>query len=121
MDVSNADCFPGLDQLQVVVDVGKGELEHLKDEGVSLLNQIALLLLQGGKPRGIHLRQGIDVVSSTQLRVDLHDELSLALEFLAVDELFTLEIQTCLVGLLALPDLVHPCLDYLVLQDDALL
>ena len=58
---------------------------------------------------------------SSQLSVNLHNELSLALEFFSLDLVLSLEIAACLVSLLGLLNLVRARLNYVVLQDDALL
>ena len=58
---------------------------------------------------------------SSQLSVDLHNELSLALEIFPLDLVLSLEIAARLVRMLGLLNLVRARLNDLVLQDDALL
>ena len=88
---------------------------------MTLFGQVALFNLKGGEAGRVHLGKGVDVVGTAQLCFNLHNQLSLTLQFLTVDELFLLEIAACLVGQLGLLNFVNARLDDLVLEKDALL
>ena len=62
-----------LDQCQVVVDVGEGQLQHLEDELVPLRNEVPFHEFKCGQAGCVHLGQGIDVVGAAQLSLNLHD------------------------------------------------
>ena len=85
------------------------------------LDQTLLLLLQGAQAGGIHLGKGIDVVGASELSIHLHDELSLTMQLLPVEQLLVFELAARVVGLLRFLDLVHARLNDLVFEQDALL
>jgi len=120
-DVSQSELVARLSKLQVMVHVRKSQLEHPKNQLVPLLDETLLLLLEGAKSGGIHLGKCIDVVGASELSVNLHNELSLAVQFLSVEEFLVFELAAGFVGLLRLGDLIHASLNDLVLQQDALL
>ena len=85
------------------------------------LNKLALLLLHCAQARCIHLCQCIDIVSSSQLGINLHDKLSLALKLLTLHHILTLEVEAGSVSVLGLPNFTHARLDDVIFQYDALL
>ncbi len=60
-------------------------------------------------------------MGSSQLSIDLHDQLSLPLQFLLINIFSLLEVHTRLVSSLCDLDFPHPGLDDLVFQKDTLL
>ena len=105
----------------MVIDVGECKLQHFKHELVALVDQIAFNLFESVQARGIHMCQCVNVMCSTQLRVHLHYQLSLALQLLPVYLVLPLEVPASFISLLRLLDLVHALLNDLVLEHDALL
>ena len=104
-----------------MVNVSEGQLEHFKDECVPLLDQTLLLLLQGAQAGGIHLGKGIDVVSASELSIDLHYELSLTMKLFSVEQFLVFKLAARVIGLLGFLDLIHTCLNYLILEQNTLL
>ena len=119
-DVVLCDLVTILDQLEVMIDISEGKLEHFKDELVTFGDKSTLFLLQRGETRGIHMSQGIDVVCPSELGINMHDELSLFLELLAIQGFLLLKVLTCLIGGLYLLHFAHSSLYDLVFEDDAL-
>lgn len=104
-----------------MINIGKRQLEHLEDQLVPLIDQITLHLLKCVQSGRVHVRQGINVVSTAQLRIHLHNQLSLPLQFLPFDLVLPLEVATSFVSLLGLTDFVGTLLNDLVLEHDTLL
>ena len=102
-------------------NICKGKLQHFEHESVPFLDKTLLLLLQGAQSGGIHLGKGIDVVSASELSIDLHDELSLTMKLFSVEQFLVFELAARVIGLLRFLDLIHACLNDLVLEQDALL
>ena len=107
--------------MQMVINIGKRQLEHLQNQLMPLIDQVSLHLLQCVQSCSVHVRQGINVVCAAQLCIDLHNQLSLPLQFLPLDLVLPLEVATGFISLLGLADFVGTLLNDLVFQHDALL
>ena len=88
---------------------------------MSFLNQVVLLLLEGAESGCIHLSDRIYVMSTSQLSVDLHDELSLPLQLFTFIDIFLLEVAACFIGSFGRLYLVHTRSNDLIFQKNALL
>ena len=104
----------------MVINIGKGKLEHSEHELVALLNKAAFLFFQSRETSSVHLSQGIDIVSSSKLSINLHDQLSLLLQFLSVHQFFPLEVATRIICLLGHLYFLHSRLNDLVFEQNAI-
>ena len=70
-----------------MIDISEGQFEHFQHELVSLGDKIAFFSFKSAEACSVHLGQSIDIVSSSQLSVDLHDQLSLPLQLFSITKL----------------------------------
>ena len=118
--LSLADDVPGLDELEVVIDVCEDELQDSQHCVVPLFLQLNLLSVDVGESDRVHLCFRAEVLCPSQLGVGFEDKFSLLFELNTISALLVLKLLTGLVGVHGVAHFFLSELDDVVLGQDAL-
>ena len=118
--LSLADDVPGLDELEVVIDVCEDELQDPQHCVVPLFLQLNLLSVDVGESDRVHLCFCAEVLRPSQLGVGYEDKFSLLFELNTISALLVLKLLTGLVGVHGVAHFFMSELDDVVLGQDAL-